>query len=482
PKSLWLYRYRKDLAAPFSKETEQRLNIGHNVGELAQQYFQERGPTVEVHAPFWDVEGGACQTRSFLAEGEDVIFEATAALDQAYSRIDVLRRKPYGQMELIEVKAATKVKPYHIDDMSFQYHVFSNAGYAIDACYMMLINTGYTRQGPLELDKLFQFCDVSTPVRARGRKVLEASNQFSDMLGKKVEPQIEMGNHCSRPFECVYVEYCQKLRQRPKGELFPKAVSELENISEEGGEKKSKVPKRYQIRPDMLRRWLDALRYPLYFLDYECCQSPLPMFDQSRPYQVIPFQFSLHIQPEENAALQHVSFLYMGDEPGGERDPRKPFIHKLLEHCGSEGSIVVYNQSFEASVNRSLARDFPSYKEALFALNARMKDMHVPFGKYWLYSPLQRGGTSLKTILPIYTSFSYEDIAMNNGLDAMNAYLAFLQGAVPEPAELRADLEEYCRLDTLALYLLLVAIKQELTRKPIISSFPSSGQLLDIPH
>ncbi len=504
-KALWLYRHRKELATPFSKETEQRLATGHNIGELAKQYFLEQGPTVEVQAPFWDVESGVRQTRSFLAEGENIIFEATAAAEQTYSRIDVLRRMPYGQIELIEVKATSKVKPYHIEDMAFQYYVFCSAEYSISACYMMLIDTSYVRQDELELGKLFQLCDISSSVLARQRKVLETSSQFSQMLSNyKREPQVAMGKHCSKPFECEYAEYCLSLRERPRGELF--AARSLDEISaqtemlsggfiEESKVKKqlneSRLPRGYQVRSTILQRWINQLHYPLYFLDYECFQSPLPLFNQSRPYQPIPFQFSLHIQFKEGAQLKHISFLskeYMNKNSNnnstyGAFDPRLYFIQSLLQNCGNQGSIVVYNQTFESFINKSLARDFPTYRRDLLDINSRMKDLQQPFKKRWLYSPQQEGSTSLKSALAAFTSFSYQELAIANGFDAMNTYLDFLLGSNQKHSEqLLADLEEYNKMDTLALSLLLEAIQQLANQwQPAAnSSSPSSGLELGI--
>ena len=469
PKALWLYRYRKGLAAPFSKETEQRLALGHSVGELAKQYFSRLGPVVEVRAPFWDVDGAAQQTRSLLAEGETVIFEATAIGESrsSYSRIDVLRQNAEDseQIELFEVKAATRVKPYHIEDMAFQYHVFAGAGFCISACYMMLIDRRYVRKGDLELDKLFQLCDISSAVLSRQDKVAQAGAQFCTMLKSVNEPQQKMGDQCRKPFVCDYIHYCETLpsaQGEPGRELFP-------GLKTSGS---PKAPKNYRIRPKLLAQWVESLEYPLYFLDYECFQTALPYFNQSRPYQMIPFQFSLHIQRWAEAPLEHHSFLHTAQGPqGGElkdcpSDPRPEFIRALLAACGESGSIIVYNQSFESSVNKLLGADFPEASLALRQLNCRMKDLLRPFQRYWLYSPQQRGYTSLKAVLGAFTPLSYDDLAIDNGLDAMNAYLGLFFDSLPQGrAQLRQELEQYCKRDTFAMYMLLEVIRSELQQK-----------------
>ena len=40
--------------------------------------------------------------------------------------------------------------------------------------------------------------------------------------------------------------------------------------------------------------FLDTLSYPLYHLDFETFQQAVPEFIGLRPYEQIPFQFSIH--------------------------------------------------------------------------------------------------------------------------------------------------------------------------------------------
>ena len=54
---------------------------------------------------------------------------------------------------------------------------------------------------------------------------------------------------------------------------------------------------------------LDSLKYPLYFIDYESIQPAIPVYDGTKPYQQIPFQYSLHIIKEKEAPLEHKEFL-----------------------------------------------------------------------------------------------------------------------------------------------------------------------------
>ncbi|MDZ7625710.1 MAG: DUF2779 domain-containing protein [Ignavibacteriaceae bacterium] len=42
-----------------------------------------------------------------------------------------------------------------------------------------------------------------------------------------------------------------------------------------------------------IKNFLSDLNYPLYFMDFETFQPAVPLFDNSKPYQQIPFQYSV---------------------------------------------------------------------------------------------------------------------------------------------------------------------------------------------
>ena len=46
---------------------------------------------------------------------------------------------------------------------------------------------------------------------------------------------------------------------------------------------------------EAIRLLLDRLKHPLYYLDFETVEPPIPAYDGMRPYGTVPFQFSLHI-------------------------------------------------------------------------------------------------------------------------------------------------------------------------------------------
>lgn len=475
PKALWFYRHRKDLKPPIDTATQARFDAGNEIGQLAMAYF-EGG--VEVTDAYWEIEKAVASTQNFIKQGHDIIFEATALhpIDGGYSRIDILRKVPNSdEWDLIEVKSSTGVKDYHIDDMSFQYHVFFAAGYKIRKCLMMVIDNTYVRQGDIEPQKLFKLEDISNEVFAKQGDVDYWAAQLGYVLDRKDEPDIQIGERCFNPFECEYRHHCWK--HIPKYSVFDiyqkKKTGEI--INQIGSYDIKDIPPNlfpngakaidvdcYQcnkghVEKEPIREWLAGLEYPLYYLDYETLMPAIPLFDGTRPFQQVPFQFSLHIQESPNAELKHFEFIHKEQS-----DPREAFAKALVELCGKSGSVIVYNQGFEMARNRELANDFPQYADGLLAINDRVVDLLEPFKKRWIYSPKQQGSASIKYVLPAFTDLKYEDMGIANGQEAMDGYLSFAKGNVsPEQSHiLWKNLSEYCKLDTYAMVELLEMLKK----------------------
>ncbi|KPK26582.1 MAG: hypothetical protein AMJ61_08445, partial [Desulfobacterales bacterium SG8_35_2] len=182
------------------------------------------------------------------------------------------------------------------------------------------------------------------------------------------------------------------------------------------------------------------------FLDFETFMEPVPSFDYQRPYQQIPFQYSLHILA--NGFLAHHEFL---GEPG--MDPRRSFIDKLLFDARPCRTVLVYNQAFEVTRLQELADLFPEYAEDIEAIIARIVDLMVPFRNRDYYVKAMCGSHSIKHVLPaLVPDLSYENLAIADGEMAMLAYARLAKiSDMDEKKKIRQDLLEYCRLDTLGM-------------------------------
>jgi hypothetical protein len=440
------------------------LAQGNDVGLLAQQLYAN-GKTVTAKP--WEEEA-LTQTEKFISEKAEAIFEAVAQTASGeYCAADILACNDDGSWNIIEVKSSTHTKEYHLLDVTFQHYVFTTAGYNIKDCYVATINTQYKRKGEIKPHKLFKFDKVTEEVIRRTKDVSNNLARVRDILAG-VEPDCKIGKCCGQFFDCQYISHCWQ--NIPKYSIFnvlkmEKAeaifheykTADLAKLPQEvfpGGRKKKDIEcflqKKNIIDRERIAKFLSGLEYPLYFLDYETINSAIPLFNNTHPYQQIPFQFSLHIKKTPDSELEHVEFLHTT-----QTDPREALIKKLISSCGKRGSILVYYQSFEKGRHKELAEDFPEYADAIAKIDERIVDLYVPFKQRMLYNYTQNGSVSIKKTLPAFTDMSYDDLEIGNGGDASSQYLAFMQGLVPKPDDLFNNLLEYCGQDTLAMVNLL---------------------------
>jgi hypothetical protein len=194
----------------------------------------------------------------------------------------------------------------------------------------------------------------------------------------------------------------------------------------------------------------------LYFFDFETIMPGIPEFDDSKPYQQIPFQYSLHIQRTPGSELEHYKFL--GD---GINDPRPDLMRAMIRELGNTGNIICYNMTFERSRIKELAKLFPQYEKELLAINERVVDLMVPFAKRWYYHPNFKGSYSIKTVLPVLIpELRYSDLEIKEGGTASLVY-SQLKGMDGDTAALKRDhLLEYCKMDTLAMVKIFEFIKE----------------------
>jgi hypothetical protein len=198
------------------------------------------------------------------------------------------------------------------------------------------------------------------------------------------------------------------------------------------------------------------LWYPLCHLDFESFNSPIPKFDGTRPYQQVPFQYSIHIQQAADTEPQHFEYL----APPGV-DPRRELIEQLLATIPENACVLTYNQSFEKGVLRNLAELFPDLAAEINLRLPNVRDLMLPFRRRDLYRWQMRGSYSLKEVLPaLVPELSYAGLEISDGMAAMRAYHEMCELDDPVAlAELRQAMLTYCELDTLAMVRILGALE-----------------------
>ena len=179
--------------------------------------------------------------------------------------------------------------------------------------------------------------------------------------------------------------------------------------------------------------------------------SGIPIYEGTRPYEKIPFQWSCHSKTDQGA-IDHTEFLA---SPAS--DPRRAFAESLIAHIGVSGSVVVYS-SFEKGVLTALENQFPDLGDELRAIKERLWDLlEVVRNNY--YHPEIHGSYSIKAVLPaLVPELAYDDLALQAGDSASDSFQNLvLDKALDDDDKNRieSELKSYCARDTLAMFKIL---------------------------
>ncbi|MCA9388920.1 DUF2779 domain-containing protein, partial [Candidatus Berkelbacteria bacterium] len=203
------------------------------------------------------------------------------------------------------------------------------------------------------------------------------------------------------------------------------------------------------IQKEKIREFLEPIKYPLYFLDYETTAGVVPLVDGMRPWQQLPIQYSIHVQNEPGAELIHKEFIHTEKS-----NPSEKLIDQLQQDIGTDGTILVWYEPFEKGRNIELGLVLPEQMDFVKEVNERVVDLMIPFKKGWYEDYRFRGSSSIKAVLPVLIpELSYEDLEVQDGLTAQRLWTEtiFLGKNQADKDKLLDDLLAYCKLDTLAM-------------------------------
>ena len=473
-KHLYLYKYHYDEMDEFSEMQKAIFQRGTDVGVFAQKLFPG-GITATEGAPP-DYKKGLKKTGELTQQGGKIIYEAAFQFNEVLSIADIIVKEKNGlsrrsqvktKWNIYEVKSSTSISDTYLNDAALQYYVISNSGIEINDFSIIYINNQYIRKGELDITELFTIESVIDSILPLQNFVEENVERLKEVISKREMPGIDIGEHCHNPYTCSFFNYCRKhipedsifdfsgMHLKKKYELYRDGIIKLDDIPDDYSLNKNNgiqldIYKSGEplIDKDAIENFLSDLNYPLFFMDFETFQPAVPFYDNSKPYQQIPFQYSIHLKEKKGGELRHFEFLA---EPG--EDPRVKFIEALLNDAKGEGDIVVYNKAFEITRLKEIARDFPEYSEEIEKLILRIKDLMIPFQRKYYYAPEMKGSYSIKAVLPaLVPELSYDELEINEGGLASVAYESLQRETdLMFIAEIKEHLIEYCKLDTIAM-------------------------------
>lgn len=226
---------------------------------------------------------------------------------------------------------------------------------------------------------------------------------------------------------------------------------------------------------------LSQIKYPIYHLDFESYNCPLPRFRGESPYMQSLFQYSLHKEESEGICdieKNHTEYL-----APDHKDHREDLIKQMIKDIdlSNGGTVLVYNQTFEKTRLKELAHMFPKYKEELDKINDHVFDLYyvlrgnknmfagfeeednIPSFTY--YDNKLHGSFSIKKVLPIFTNLTYKNLEVKNGTEAILTY-GLLPSLTPQEYQNKyLALRIYCRQDTWAMVEILRGLRKEIKKQ-----------------
>ena len=463
-KRLYLELYDPDLAGSTDESAQSAFDIGHRVGALARDQYPAGRLIGHDHLHHADAE---VATQSALGDPSvPAIYEGAFSFDQVSVRADILTRTRDRRFDLFEVKSTLDVKPEHEWDVALQLYVLEGAGLPVRWARLMHLNGDYVYPGgDYDLKQLFTFTNLTRLTRKRRSDIVAGLKAIRQVLAGNAPPPISIGPHCSTPYACPFHDHCcqgepdhsidqlPRLRVRLREQLVSMGILDITKIPP-NFERLSLLQSRvaqavrtgHRFHDPAVSRKLAKVKFPIHFIDFETFSPALPLYPETRPYQMIPFQWSDHILTADGG-LSHREFLHTDHN-----DPRGSFAKGLLETVERKGSIVAYG-SFESTRLKEVAEYLPDLAPALERVRNRIIDL-LPLIRDHIYDPKFHGSFSLKSVLPaLIPSLGYDDLEIAEGGAASLAYTEIQDpGTSPERiVELRTALLTYCKRDTQAM-------------------------------
>jgi len=467
PALLWLKKHDKSKLPIIDENTQAMFDAGNTFEIYAQKLFPD-GKRLGF-TNYGEYLSLPARTTQALTEGTKTIFQGRFEHNQLTFICDVITVVGEKEVDLYEIKSSTKANDGHELDLAFQMVVLESLGYRMNTISVIHVNNQYVRNGDINPKEFTNVVDITNAVTSRRDETKRQIERALKVANASTIPGIspalcKLGSlkdwisvyrgFVSVPDDSIY-DLC-RLNAELVGKLETAGVKKIIDIPEDIvlGEKQqwqvtATKTDRVLIENEKIKEFLDGFCYPLYFLDYETLASVVPYFDGLKPYEQLPFQYSLHILDEPGSELRQVEYLHKDNT-----NPAEALSKSLKEHIGTSGSVITWNASFEMGCNTLMGTMLPEYKNFFEQVNERVIDLMLPFSSGWYIDKHFGGSTSIKKVLPVLVpDLSYQSLGIHEGAGAQRLWMdAVLYGKREQEKEkILSDLIAYCGLDTLAM-------------------------------
>jgi hypothetical protein len=307
----------------------------------------------------------------------------------------------------------------HADDMQFycdEVWVLENNQVKIRNIYIIHLNGDYVRGKELDVHQLFVISDCfyngnnrpSVKIKDAIYKNMRDVSHTLDEMDKLADGEIPQAVHsskCTTRQKCMYYENCfPNETEEPADSILTLIASQhkhdmknegLDLLKEADPERIEGSRQQYaQIIADQegglhvdryaLKSWLSWIKYPIAFLDFEWERFAIPPYEGMKPYDVLPFEYSLHVM-QADGTTEHKVYLNIHDD-------REDMAAHLVNDIPSQGTVIAYNAAGAEMMRiAELAEQFPQYADKLRSINERMEDLQLIFETGTVYDVRMNG-------------------------------------------------------------------------------------------
>jgi hypothetical protein len=473
-KHFYLYKNHPYLRDSLSRDKQFIFKRGTDVGIFAQQLFPD-GIDVTLSEKR-DQVLFAQKTRDLITSGVSTIYEATFIYNDLLVMVDVLY-KHEDKWIAYEVKSSLKITDTYVKDACFQYYVIKNCLPNLFDFNLLTLNPNYILTGELEIKKLFKTTSVMKDAIKNSDYFAHKSQIAKLTLEQGKIPDIKIGTHCFQPYECDFLGTCWKdsketnsvltLGKLTKQEIFDLYDQNIKRITdidintiaskEIKIQVKASIEQKEQFDISEISAFISNIKQPACSLDIEVWMPAIPYYEGTKPFQQIPFLFSMIY--EENNEIKNYSYFKPIEE-----DLRKEFLEKILYVTKDFQSILMYDKSLEETVLNQLAVLYPEYLKDINNFKSKIIDLAEPIKKGNYYHPDMKGNFTLKSIAPLVNQEAgFNSLDIQSGISAMYIYESLLEQNAIEGEHIKQQLIEYCEMDALITYQLLNFFQSKLS-------------------
>lgn len=463
-KAFFLYKNHPYLRDKVSIDKQLTFKRGHDVGFFAQQLFPGG---IDVSKEVKGSAAGAELTTTLIENKTEVIYEATFIFKGVLIMVDILTFVD-GTYTAYEVKSSMKISETYLKDAYLQYYVLKNSLPAFEDLFLVTLNPDYILENEVEPKKLFRKRSVKLKAEENFAYFDHQIKVAHHLLDENLIPNIPIGKHCFRPYQCDYFGTCWKgtihensifnLPFIDKTLLFEWYNSGIRNIQEVSDDmvekavalkiKNAFISNETIIDKPKITQFLSRLKQPMAAMDMEIWSSAIPQLQGTKPFEQVPFLVCFY----DGFNSSHFFAAHVNDE-------RKLFANELIQLSENYASIVVYDRTMELGVIDNLIKRFPELEEALQRLKSKLIDVFDIFLDLAYYNPAFKSNFSLKVVSSILLK-DVEYSKISSGLEAMNYFEQFRLADTDENKELfRKALIDYCDTDSTATLKLVEFLK-----------------------